>query len=103
DLQGKIAGQPVHALLGGKVRSKVPLTYALSIAPPEQMAAQAAAYPECGCFKIKVAGEPEQDTTRVLAISEARPDADLWLDANQAYSPAVLVQLLNQIRDVPRI
>lgn len=103
DLQGQLTGQPVHALLGGKVRDEVPLTYALSIAPPAEMAAQAAASPECGCFKIKVAGEPETDTERVRAISAARPDATLWLDANQAYSPALLPPFLEAIRAVPRV
>jgi muconate cycloisomerase len=103
DLQGQLAGQPIHALLGGKTRDCVPLTYALSIAPPEEMAAHAAASPECGCFKIKIAGDPETDRQRVQAISEARPDATLWLDANQAYSPAALVPFLEAIRGVPRI
>lgn len=103
DLQGQITGQPLHALLGGKVRDRVPLTYALGIAEPEVMAGNASAYAECGCFKIKVAGEPELDTQRVRAISEARPDATLWLDANQAYSPARLVPFLEAIRDVPRV
>jgi muconate cycloisomerase len=103
DLQGQISGQPIHALLGGKIRDEVPLTYALSIAPPEEMAAQAAESPACGCFKIKVAGDPEADTARVRAISEARPDATLWLDANQAYSPARLAPFLEAVRAVPRI
>lgn len=103
DLQGRITGQPIHALLGGKVRDRVPLTYALSIAEPAEMARQATAYSECACFKIKVAGEPEADAQRVKAISAARPDATLWLDANQAYQPAVLVPFLHAIRDVPRV
>lgn len=103
DLQGQITGQPIHALLGGKVRSQVPLTYALSLADPETMAAQAAGYRECDCFKIKVAGEPEMDRDRVRAISEARPDATLWLDANQAYSPARLVPFLEAVREIPRV
>jgi muconate cycloisomerase len=103
DLQGRITGLPIHALLGGKVRSEVPLTYALSIAYPDTMAEQAAGYAECGCFKIKVAGEPDLDAQRVRAISEARPKATLWLDANQAYSPAKLVRFLKQIESVPRV
>ncbi|MFN3652818.1 MAG: mandelate racemase/muconate lactonizing enzyme family protein [Armatimonadota bacterium] len=103
DLQGQLSGQPLHALLGGKLRPTLPLTYALGIAAPEEMAAEARSYAEAGCFKIKVAGEPERDRERVRAISEARPDADLWLDANQAYSPALLPPFLEGIRGVPRI
>jgi len=103
DLQGQITGQPIHALLGGKVRDRVPLTYALSIAAPAEMAAQAAESPQAGCFKIKVAGESEADVERVRAISAARPDATLWLDANQAYSPARLVPFLEAVRSTPRL
>lgn len=103
DLQGKIAGVPLHALLGGAVRDEVSLTYALSIADASVMAAQAAGYPECDCFKIKVAGEPAADAARVRAVAEARPDAALWLDANQAYSPALLVDFLGRVKDVDRL
>src|SRR4029079_4721850 len=38
DLMGQIAGVPIHALLGGKVRDAVDLTFALSIAEPAEMA-----------------------------------------------------------------
>jgi muconate cycloisomerase len=103
DLAGRVAGVPVHALLGGKVMDWLPLTYALSIDAPAAMAAAAAAWSACGCFKVKVAGEPELDAARVRAVAAARPDAELWLDANQSYSPARLCQLLQAIRDLPRI
>ncbi len=103
DLQGRISGRPVSDLLGGKLRDRVPLCFALSISEPESMAAEAGAYTECGCFKIKVAGNPEMDAKRVHLISRARPDATLWLDANQAYQPARLPPFLKAIRDVPRI
>src|SRR5439155_14894500 len=38
DLMGQIAGVPLHALLGGKLRDTVDLTFALSIADPDEMA-----------------------------------------------------------------
>lgn len=103
DLQGRLTGRPIHALLGGKVRDWLALTFALGIADPDRMAAEAAGYAACDCFKIKIAGDPEKDVRRVRAISEARPDATLWLDANQAYSPARLVPFLEGIRGIPRI
>jgi muconate cycloisomerase len=103
DLQGQITGQPLHALLGGAVRDRVPLTYALGIAAPEEMAAQAASYPECGCFKVKIAGEPREDARRLAEIAAARPDAALWLDANQAYSPARLSEFLALVADPTRV
>jgi len=103
DLQGQLAGVPVHALLGGKVRDEVPLSYALSIAPPEEMAEYAADATDCTCFKVKIAGDPAVDAARVDQVSLARPDVMLWLDANQSYSPAVLVQFLDEIGGTPRL
>src|SRR5205807_9977833 len=94
DLAGRLAGQPIHALLGGKVREEVPLTFALSIDTPEAMAECASAAPFCGCFKVKVAGDPIADAERLRAVADARPDADLWLDANQSYSAIALPRLL---------
>lgn len=103
DLQGQLSGQPIHALLGGKLCDEVQLSYALSIAPPEEMAAYAADATDCHCFKVKVAGDPAEDIRRLEAISAARPDVTLWLDANQSYSPAVLVSFLKGIADIPNI
>jgi muconate cycloisomerase len=103
DLMGQIAGVPVHAMLGGRIREHVELTYALSIAAPEAMAAAAREASFCSCFKVKVAGEPVADAERLAAISAAAPQATLWLDANQSYTPARVVQLLDAIREVPRV
>jgi muconate cycloisomerase len=103
DLMGQIAGVPVHALLGGRVREHVELTYALSIAAPEAMADAAREASFCSCFKVKVAGDPAADAARVAAIAAAAPNATLWLDANQSYSPALVGPLLDAIRDIPRV
>jgi muconate cycloisomerase len=103
DLAGRLAGVPVHALLGGKVRDRVPLTYALSIDAPEAMAAAAAGARECSSFKVKIAGDVGLDLERVRAVAAARPDAELWLDANQSYSPARLSQLLGVLPWLPRL
>src|SRR5207248_1470223 len=103
DLAGRLAGLPVHALLGGKLRDRVPLTYALSIDAPDAMARTAASSPECSSFKVKIAGEVGPDTERVRAVAAARPDADLWLDANQSYSPPRLAQLLAALHELPRL
>jgi muconate cycloisomerase len=103
DLMGQIAGVPVHALLGGKVRDAVDLTFALSIAEPAEMAEAAASYPSVGCFKIKVAGDPARDEDRIRRIAAAAPETTLWLDANQAYAPALALQLLERVADMERI
>jgi muconate cycloisomerase len=103
DLMGQIAGVPIHALLGGKLRDTVDLTFALSIAEPTEMAEAAASYPAVSCFKVKVAGEPVRDEERIRRIAEAAPRTTLWLDANQSYAPARALQLLERVRDMERI
>jgi muconate cycloisomerase len=102
DLMGQIAGVPLHALIGGKLRDSVALTFALSIDAPEQMAAAAASFPSCGCFKIKVAGD-ELDVERVRAVAAAAPAATLWLDANQSYPPSRAVVLAQAARELPQV
>jgi muconate cycloisomerase len=52
---------------------------------------------------VKVAGDPAADAARVAAIAAAAPNATLWLDANQSYSPALVGPLLDAIRDIPRV
>jgi muconate cycloisomerase len=103
DLMGQIAGVPLHALLGGRVRDEVELTYALSIAEPDAMAAAAQEASFCSCFKVKVAGDPAVDAARMRAISAAVPHATLWLDANQSYSPALVAPFLEAIKEIPRV
>jgi len=99
DLAGQVSGLPLHALLGGKVRDKIDLCYAVGIDSPEAMAAEVRRWPACTCFKVKVAGEPAADIERLEAISAARPDAALWLDANQSYQPIALERFF---KDLPR-
>jgi len=103
DLQGKIAGLPLHALLGGKVHDTIDLCYAVSIDTPEAMAAEVAKWPACNCFKVKVSGDADLDVTRLEAISAARPDIEIWLDANQSYQPIALERFLAAITDFKQI
>lgn len=97
DLAGQVAGLPLHDFFGGKLRDKIELCYALSIDAPQAMADAARAYPYVKCFKLKVAGEEQTDTARVRSVIEARPDADLWLDANQSYRPIHMETFLKNI------
>ncbi|MCB1018557.1 MAG: mandelate racemase/muconate lactonizing enzyme family protein [Acidobacteria bacterium] len=103
DLQGKIAGQPLHAMLGGKMRDGVELCYAVSIDTPEVMAAEVKKWPACKCFKVKVSGDADMDVKRLEAISLARPDIQIWLDANQSYQPIALERFLSAIQDFKQI
>jgi muconate cycloisomerase len=103
DLCGHIAGLPIHALLGGKIRDQVELCWALSVGSVDEVAAAAREWSDCGCFKVKVAGEPEEDAKRLHAVYEAAPDMPLWLDANQSYTATPLTRLFQLIADIPTI
>jgi muconate cycloisomerase len=103
DLAGRIAGLPLHRLLGGKLRDTIDLSFALSIDEPEKMAEVARAFSTVKCFKVKVAGDPKQDAARVQAVAKARPDADLWIDANQSYRPIYLESFLQRIAGMEQV
>ena len=103
DLAGKIAGQPLHALLGGKMHDAVELCYAVSIDTPEAMADEVSRWPACRCFKVKVAGDADEDVKRLQAIVDARPEILIWLDANQSYQPIALERFLAALKQFPQI
>jgi muconate cycloisomerase len=103
DLAAQIAGLPLHRFLGGKVRDTIELCFALSIEEPQKMAEAALSFPAMKCFKVKVAGDAKLDSERVLAVARARPDADLWIDANQSYRPVHLESFLERIQGVEQV
>jgi len=103
DLAGQITGLPLHRFFGGKVRDKIELTYALSIDTPQAMADVARSYPFVKCFKLKVAGDEKVDAARVRTVIEARPDADIWLDANQSYRPIHMETFLRSIAGLEQV
>ena len=103
DLNGRILDVPIHALFGGKRHDALPLCYALSIDTPEIMGLKAKALAPCSCFKVKVAGVPAEDEERLRAVHEAMPDAKLWIDANQSYTPSNALELLKRVSDIREI
>ena len=103
DLAGQISGQPLHQMLGGRVHDTVELSYALSIDEPDAMAHEARKFTACKCFKVKVAGDADMDLKRMRAVADARPDAQLWLDANQSYMPIALERFLASLRQFPMV
>lgn len=103
DLCGKILNIPLHTLFGGKRHDSLPLCYALSIDTPKIMALKAETLSPCSCFKVKVEGIPALDQERLFAINEAAPNAKLWIDANQSYTPSNAIELLKRVEDINEI
>ena len=103
DLAGQVAQVPLHRLLGGKLRDSVELCYAVSIDSPGAMADEVSRWPACKCFKVKVAGDADEDIKRLQAISLVRPDIDIWLDANQSYQPVHLERFLAGLSELGQV
>ena len=103
DLCGRILDVPIHTLFGGKRHDTLPLCYALSIDTPEIMGLKAKALAPCSCFKVKVGGLPAADEERLRAVHEAMPNAKLWIDANQSYTPSNALELLKRVGDIREI
>src|SRR6476661_170646 len=63
DILGKVTGQPVCILLGGRYGDDVPLYRAISQESPEAMASRVAGYRSEGYrrFQLKVGGDPAVD------------------------------------------
>lgn len=103
DLCGQILNVPLHILFGGKQHNTLPLSYALSIDTPKIMALKAKALSPCSCFKVKVEGMSEVDEERIRAIHEAAPNAKLWIDANQSYTPSNALELLKRVENINEV
>src|SRR5206468_2025474 len=89
DLAGRALGVPVHRLLGGRVRDRVPLSWSLAVGGLEAELAEAREKIALGhrIFKIKTAANPLlDDLRRVEAIRAAvGPEVSLRVDANQGW------------------
>lgn len=105
DLKGKLLGQPVCVLLGGRRRDRVRV-YAtgmyFSEGPglPERLAEEASTYRAQGfsAVKMKVGLGVSTDVENVRAVREAiGPHVDLMVDANHAFSRPEAAALARQM------
>jgi L-Ala-D/L-Glu epimerase len=91
DLEAKRESRRVWELLG--LRSVRPLltAYTLSVDSPQVTALAAARAAQFSLLKIKLTGEADLD--RIELVRKARPDAEIIVDANQAWNPDQLRSL----------
>ena len=107
DLVGRARGQPVHALLGAKLRSRIPVLAVVGTADAagdrrEAQERWAAGY---RAFKIKVGVDtPEADAARTQVIcqmlrGEGRESCLISADANQGFSIEEALRYVRAIDD----
>lgn len=99
DLRAKREGQSVASLLGLAPPESVESALTLSLDAPDAMAS-AATKTLGSLLKIKLAGDA-LDRPRLLAVHAARPDARLWLDANEGLDPARYLALVDLFESLP--
>jgi len=100
DAAGKLAGVPVHALLGGKLHDEIPLCSAIGVGAPDAVREHAEQSSDYSAYKVKIGGELDSDAVAIETVAEVAGGKPLWLDANQSYRPSALKQLLDRTRHV---
>ena len=90
DAFGKSRGVALADMFGG-VKKSVETDITLSLGTPEK----AAKFIKQGFskLKIKVGMDVQADADRIVAVRDNAPDAEISLDANQAFSPKDAVEL----------
>jgi len=120
DLAGKILGQPVYKMLGGKGSRHVPIysgsIYFDDLEPEDSPRGVAALVASCQqdyeagyrAFKLKIGRgfkwmDPEtgmqRDIEAVRAVSEAFPDCKVLVDANDSYTCDGFIRFLDGVAD----
>ncbi len=105
DAVGKTLGIPASALLGGAVRSSIPVLWTLASGDPAQEIEEAErklAARLHRTFKVKIGAlEPAADMDRMRRLAAALGDrATLIVDANQAWDETVSARCLPQLAEM---
>jgi cis-L-3-hydroxyproline dehydratase len=103
DILGKVTGQPVCTLLGGRYGEDFHLYRAISQEAPEVMASRVAGYRAEGYrrFQLKVGGDPAEDIDRIRAVSAQLQRGDVLVaDANTGWLMHDAMRVVRAVRDV---
>jgi cis-L-3-hydroxyproline dehydratase len=103
DILGKVSGQPVVTLLGGRYGESFALYRAISQESPSEMAAKVALYRSEGYtkFQLKVGGDPDTDIDRIRAAAAKLQRGDVLIaDANTGWTQHQALRVADAVRDV---
>jgi L-alanine-DL-glutamate epimerase-like enolase superfamily enzyme len=102
DILGKVCGQPVATLLGGRYGDDFPLYRAISQDAPEAMAGMVAVYRSQGYtkFQLKAGADVETDIARILAAARKLQAGDILVaDANTGWTQHAALRVAAAVRD----
>jgi L-alanine-DL-glutamate epimerase-like enolase superfamily enzyme len=91
DVEAKTKGVPARALFDLPEARPVITAYTISFGTPEAMASAASRNRDRPLLKVKLGGDG--DAERIEAVRAAAPDAKLIVDANEAWSDALIAPL----------
>lgn len=100
DILGKLTGQPIYNLLGGKLQDKVKLFKVISKDAPEVMKEKIIEYQEQGFrqFQMKVGEDPALDIKRINFVAERLNEGNiLGADANCGWKQHEALRVVNAI------
>ena len=103
DILGKVTGQPVCTLLGGRFGEDFGLYRAISQESPDAMAGRVAAYRAEGYrrFQLKVGADPAEDIARIRAVADRLQSGDrLIADANTGWLMHDAMRVVRAVRDI---
>ena len=103
DILGKVTGQPVCHLLGGRYGEDFPLYRAISQEAPEAMADKVSGYRGEGYrkFQLKVGADPETDIRRIREAAAQLEEGDVRIaDANTGWLMKDAARVVRAVRDV---
>ncbi|MBM3796034.1 MAG: mandelate racemase, partial [Acidobacteria bacterium] len=103
DILGKVCGQPVANLLGGRFGDNFALYRAISQEAPEQMARMVGRYRSEGYtkFQLKVGGDPDVDIERIRqATAQLLPGDVLIADANAGWTQHQALRVADAVSGV---
>ncbi len=103
DILGKVTGQPVCTLLGGRFGADFVLYRAISQQSPDEMAEKVAGYRAEGYrrFQLKVGADPQLDIERIrLVAGLLEPSDKLIADANTGWLMHEAARVVRAVDDV---
>jgi len=104
DALGRTLNLPASVLMGGAVRDRISVIWALASGDAEQECEEARAKiaaRQFNRFKIKLGfAEPALDLARIRALRDALPEAELVVDVNQAWSEAQAIRFLPALEEL---